>query len=222
MATSDRLRRKADRLWAKTMAHPFLRGLADGSLPLDKFTYFLRQDYLFLIDYSRVLALATAKAPDLDGMNHFAELMHETLRTEMDLHRDYCARFGIAARQLEQTAVAPSTSAYTRHLLTVSHQGSIAEIAAALLPCQWGYSEIGLELARTGDTSRRNQYADWIATYASDEFRLLAEWLRGYLDRLAPRPTRAERSALENAFLTSSRYEYLFWEMGYTKERWPV
>ena len=72
------------------------------------------------------------------------------------------------------------------------------------------------------DTSQQNQYADWIATYASEEFRLLAEWLRGYLDRLAPRPTRAERSALENAFLTSSRYEYLFWEMGYTKERWPV
>ena len=222
MGTSDVLRKQADGVWAKIMAHPFVRGLGDGSLPLDRFAFYLRQDYLFLIEYSRVLAIATAKAPDLDGMTRFANLMHATLTVEMDLHRSYCAEFGISQTRLERTRMAPGTSAYSRYLLSVAYEGSIQEIAAALLPCQWGYSEIGLDLARTGDTSGKNRYAGWISTYASEDFRQLAQWLRGYLDTLAKNPPKAQRKRLEETFLTSCRYEYLFWEMGYNKEDWPV
>ena len=209
-------------MWAKIIAHPFVRGLGDGSLSLDRFTFFLRQDYLFLIDYSRVLAIASAKARDLDGMTRFAELMHATLTVEMELHRNYCAGFGVSTRQLERTRMAPGTSAYARYLLSVAYEGSIEEIAAALLPCLWGYSEIGLDLARTGDTSDKNRYASWIQTYAAEDFCRLSDWLRGYLDTLAKAPSRAQRRRLEELFLASSRYEYLFWEMGYNKERWPV
>ena len=120
MAVSDTLRQRADRVWRRIITHPFVRGLGDGSLPLDRFTFFLRQDYLFLIDYSRVLAIASAKAPDLDGMTRFADLMHATLTSEMALHREYCAGFGISPQQLERTRVAPGTSAYTRYLLSVA------------------------------------------------------------------------------------------------------
>ena len=222
MAVSDTLRQRADRVWRRIITHPFVRGLGDGSLPLDRFTFFLRQDYLFLIDYSRVLAIASAKAPDLDGMRHLAGLMHATLTQEMELHQQYCAGFGISLEALERTQVAPGTSAYTRFLLSVAYEGSITEIAAALLPCEWGYAEIGLELARTGDTSERNRYAQWICTYAAQEFQDEAAWLRGYLDGLARNPSKAQRRRLEELFLTSCRYEYLFWEMAYHKQRWPV
>lgn len=222
MTTSDTLRKKADKVWRRIMAHPFIRELGDGSLPLDKFTFFLRQDYLFLMEYSRVLAIASAKAPDLDGMRRLAGLMHATLTQEMELHRRYCAGFGIGPEALERTRAAPGTSAYARFLVSVSYEGSINEIAAALLPCEWGYAEIGLELARTGDTSERNRYAQWICTYAAGEFQELAGWLRGYLDRRTRDPSKEERRRLENLFLMSSRYEYLFWEMAYKKQGWPV
>ena len=222
MNVSDRLRKKADPVWEKILGHPFVRGLGDGSLPRDKFTFFLRQDYLFLIEYSRVLAIASAKAPDLAGMTRFAELMHATLTVEMELHRSYCAGFGITSEQLERTRIAPATSAYARYLVSIAYEGSVQEIAAALLPCEWGYSEIGRHLAAHGDTSEKNPYASWIETYASEEFCGLGEWLRGYLDAMAKSPSVDQRRRLEQVFLTSSRHEYLFWQMGYNKEQWPV
>jgi len=222
MGLAATLRQRTDGLWQRILAHPFVRGLGDGSLPLDRFTYYLRQDYRFLIDYSRVLAIAAAKATDLEGMTRFAGLAHATLTQEMEMHRRYCASFGLTARDLERTRAGPATAAYAHHLLSVAYQGSAREIAAALLPCQAGYCEIALHLAATGDTSRHNRYAQWIAAYASDDFQAVAQWLARYLDDRSRRLSSAERRRLEEVYQASARHEYLFWEMGYHKERWPL
>ena len=222
MGLSDDLRRHAGPVWDRIFSHPFVAGLGDGTLPLESFKFYLVQDYRFLIDYARVLAVASAKAPDLEGMTRFAGLLHATLAEEMDLHRRYCAGFGIAAAELERAEIAPGTAGYTNYLLSVAYQGTAMEIAAALLPCQWGYYEIGRKLADEGDTSESNPYAEWIRTYASDEFKALSDWLRGYLDELGQETSAAERARLDEVFLMSSRYEYRFWEMGLSRERWPA
>jgi len=138
------IRAKAHPIWDRELKHPFVRGLGDGTLPIDRFRFYLAQDYVFLTEYCRVFALAAAKAPDLQTIGVFTRLLDETLNTEMQLHRDYCQRLGIAKSDLEATAPAPITHAYTRHLLTVAYSGSIADIVAAVLPCQLGYAEIGL------------------------------------------------------------------------------
>lgn len=56
--------------------------MGDGSLSLERFSFYMRQDYLCLIDYYRVLALASAKSPDLASVSHFASLLDETLKSE--------------------------------------------------------------------------------------------------------------------------------------------
>ncbi len=114
---------------------------------MERFRYYMAQDYLFLIDYCRVIALAVAKSPDLESMRRWAALLDETLNSEMELHRSFCADFGISSEELEATAPSPETLAYTGHLMRVANEGSIAEIAVALLPCQWGYDEIGRVIA---------------------------------------------------------------------------
>ena len=222
MGLSNRLRKQSDGIWRKILAHPFVRGLGDGSLTLDRFTFYLRQDYLFLIEYARVLAVAAAKAPDLGGMARFGQLMHATLTEEMELHRLHCAGFGLTASDLEQTRMARATSAYSQFLLATAYGGGVREIAAALLPCQWGYAEIGLHLAATGDTSEANPYAQWIGAYSAPEFQELADWLKGYLDDHTRRISLDERRRLENLYRAGSRHEYLFWDMAYRKESWPV
>jgi thiaminase/transcriptional activator TenA len=225
MATRDSfthaIRAKAQLIWDRELKHPFVRGLADGTLSIDCFRFYLTQDYLFLIEYCRVFALAAAKARDLQTIGLFTRLLDETLNTEMQLHRDYCQRLGIAESDLETTAPAPITHAYTRHLLTVAYSGSIADIVAAVLPCQLGYAEIGTALAREGGGANP-RYAEWIRTYSSQEFIAGAEKLGSLLDDLAAGwPTR-ELAYLETLFLTSSHYEYLFWEMAWTQSSWPV
>ena len=180
------------------------------------------QDYVFLVDYCRVLALAVARADDLETMGRFAGLLHETLNTEMDLHRGFAAKFGITARELEDTHGAPGTQAYTRHLLATAYAGDLADITAAILPCMWDYSDIGRALAAQDTPSPQPLYNDWIQMYAAPEFGALAVWLRDLLDRLAGDETAARRSRLSRLFAESCRYEYLFWDMAYRRETWPV
>ena len=105
--------------------------------------FYLIQDYLFLLDYSRVFAYGVIKAHDEATMAMFSQLVNETLNTEMDLHRGYCEKFGITAAEMEAAPMAPTTHAYTRHLLNVAETGTLVDLVAGVLPCQWGYAEIG-------------------------------------------------------------------------------
>ena len=218
---TDELRRAASPIWEADLKHPFVRGIADGTLPTEKFKFYLIQDYLFLLDYSRVFAHGVIKAHDEATMAMFAELLNETLNTEMDLHRGYCEKFGISAAEMETAPIAPTTHAYTRHILNVAEAGTLAELVAGVLPCQWGYAEIGTTLAEQGG-SPAPLYQEWIDMYASPEFLALGKSLRGLLNGLTAEYSSSERERIKNCFLMSSRYEYLFWEMAYTQEEWKI
>jgi thiaminase (transcriptional activator TenA) len=218
---SLRLRRLADAVWRAQHEHPFVRGIGDGSLDAERFRHWVRQDYRFLVEYCRLFGLAAARAPDLDTLVRFADLLQATARTEMDLHRAYAAELGIAADALEREPMAPTTRAYTDFLVRVAATGDFAELAAALLPCMWGFSEIGQTLAARG-LPGEPRYAKWIRMYADPEFAALARWCRELVDRLAAGADDATRRRMGDAFLTSSRYEYLFWEMAWRLETWPV
>ena len=217
---TENLRRDADDLHRRILAHPFVTGVGDGTLPLERFRFYVRQDYVFLVQYSRVLALAAAKAPDLEVMGRLAGLLHETLSTEMALHRDYCAQFGISEADLEATEPAPTTVAYTSYLLDVAGRGTFGETVCALLPCQWGYCEIGLHLKARGLPEGAPLYAQWIEMYTGAEFQELAGWVRALADRLAEEAGPSERRRMAKAYATAARFEYLFWEMAYHQEAW--
>lgn len=218
---SAHLRRLAESVWQAQREHPFVRGIGDGSLDLERFRHWVRQDYRFLVEYCRLFGLAAARAPDLETLVRFADLLQATARTEMDLHRAYASELGIAPAALEREPMAPTTRAYTDFLVRVAATGDFAELAAALLPCMWGFSEIGQRLAAQG-LPAEPRYAKWVRMYADTEFATLAGWCRELVDRLAAGADDATRRRMEESFLTSSRYEYLFWEMAWRLETWPV
>ncbi len=218
---SQRLREKADAIWEAQHRHPFVRGIGEGTLDLESFKFWVRQDYLFLVEYARVLGLAVAKSPDLDTMTRFAGLLDETLRVEMSLHRSYAAEFGISEHELEQEVMAPATRAYSDFLGRTAALGDFPELVAALTPCMWGFCEIGQRLA-AGPQPADDRYRRWIEMYSAPEFAELAAWCRELLDRLAAGLDSEGRRRLEQAFLTSSRQEYLFWEAAYRWQGWPV
>jgi len=218
---TERLRQQASGIWDAQYRHPFVQGIGDGTLELEKFKFWLRQDYVFLIEYARLLALAAARSPDLKTMIRFGTLLKETVETEMSLHRGYAAEFRISSEELERESPAPTTRAYTDFLLRVAATGDFAELAAALLPCMWAFSEIGQRLAAHSKPSDE-RYAKWIAMYSSSEFAELAEWCRELVDSLAAGLPERELLKMEAAFLTSSRYEWQFWEMAWKMEKWAV
>jgi thiaminase/transcriptional activator TenA len=208
---SDDLRRAAADMWSAQHDHPFVRGIADGTLDPRRFRFYVRQDYVFLIEYGRVLALACAHAPRLDWMERFAELARSTLHEEMELHRTYSESWGISRGELEREPADPTVRAYTDFLLRTASLGEFGELIAALLPCMWGYSELGHGLAARGRPDDE-RYAQWIAAYASEEFAQLAGWCRGVCDVLGDDASPALRRRMQDAFVTSSGHELAFWD----------
>lgn len=128
----------AEPIWERILDHPMVRELGAGTLEEEPFRYWVRQDYVYLIEYCRLFALGAAKAPSVERMTTFADLLHSTLSTEMDLHRSYAARFEIDEADLENTAPSPTTRAYTDFLLRTATLGTFGDLVAALLPCMWG------------------------------------------------------------------------------------
>lgn len=218
---SDSLRAAADAIWHAQHDHPFVRGIGEGTLDLERFKFWVRQDYLFLIEYCRLFALGAARAPDLPTLTRLADLLQATAQTEMDLHRSYAAEFGISAAELEGEEMAPTTRAYTDFLLRTAALGDFAELAAALLPCMWGFSEVGRKLAE-GPRPADARYSAWIDGYASGEFAQLAGWCRQLVDELGGSAPPGVRERMREAFLTSSRYELAFWEMAWQREAWRL
>lgn len=212
MTFSDHLRHVvAADVWQAMHDHPFVRGIGDGSLDPARFRFYMRQDYLFLIEYGRLLAMGCARAPRLDWMERFADLALSTLRTEMDLHRAYAEEWGISRIELEQERPAPVTCAYTDFLLRTAVLGDFAELVAALLPCMWGYSELGQRLRHNG-LPNDPRYARWIEMYAGDEFADLARWCSELCNEVAADAPEELKRRMQEAFFTSSRHELDFWE----------
>lgn len=221
MSLFARLQEAAAPIRERILAHPFVRGLGDGTLPGDQYQYYLKQDYLFLVDYCRVLALASARAADLAVAARFSDLLNQTLNVEMDLHRETCWACGISPEALEDTRPAPTTQAYTNHLRVVAETSDLGAIVAAILPCAHGYWEIATALRARG-LPRVPAYENWIKAYTADEYAAAARWLADLLDRLGEETLPGAEAALRTVFLTSARYEYLFFDMAQRMEEWPV
>ena len=218
MRFTERARRAAAPIWQAVLQHPAVLGIGEGSLPQKRFREFIAQDYLFLVQYARALSLAVAKAEDLPAMRQLSALLHATLHTEMEFHRDFSARAGIAARELEQAEPTPTTLGYTSYLVQVAYTHGLPEIAAALLPCEYGYYEIGRRLKGRGGESP--VYKEWIGVYSSREYAQLARELRALVDDLAAGSGEAPLRLMQRLYLTSCRWELRFWDMVSQGEAW--
>ncbi len=202
------------------LAHPFLRGLTDGTLPRDRFRFYAVQDALYLREFARALSLAAARAPHEAAIVMFNEHAAGALQVERALHESFFQEFGLSEAAVRATPLAPTNLAYTSYLTAVAYAGPIHETVAALLPCYWIYWEVGKTLLQRG--SPDPLYQRWIATYGADEFGSVVEAVLALADQLAePLPT-AARLAMVRHFVTTSRYEWMFWDMGYRCEQWPV
>ncbi len=199
-------------------SHPFLRELQAGTLTMDRFTYFIFQDYLYLLDFAQVLCQAGAKSPNLTILEIFTRHALTVVEEARSLHSGFGRKLGFSKQQLDRIHKGPATEVYTRQLQTVARGGSLAEIVAAVLPCYWIYGEIGKRLYKRRPKNPKI-YRQWIETYASDEFwRPVREQIR-LMDQLGAEAKAAEKKLMQSHFLLSSRCEFLFWDQAYLLER---
>ena len=210
----ERLKQDCAEDWDSYVNHPFVEGMADGSLPEASFKDYLVQDYLFLIQFARAYALAIYKGRSLSEMRGALEGLKAILDVEMDLHVRLCGRWGITPEQLEATPEKSETVAYMRFVLDAGNAGDLLDLYAALAPCMIGYGEIGA--ARKAAATDDNPYAEWINEYASEGYQDLTEATIENLDTLASEMmAEARYPRLKQLFGAATRLEADFWEMGW-------
>jgi len=218
-AFHQQLREDTDAIWQAIYAHPFVQEVGQGTLARPAFLFFIRQDFLYLQDFARVLCLGGAKSDTLDVLAMFAEHAATVVQVERSLHGNFAGQLGLSLDEMEATIAAPVTRAYTRHLLTIAHSGTLAETVAAVLPCYWIYWEVGKHLHQTIPTDPI--YAAWIQAYAHPTFGTHVQQQLTLVDRLAVQVSPLERQRMSEHFTQSCRYEFLFWDQAYRQLTWP-
>ena len=222
MSFTKRLRQLAKPIWDAQFKHPFVVALGKGTLPKRKFQYYILQDALYLEELARIFALGAQKAQDPDTALRFAKLVEETIIVERGLHETYGKQWKLTAADMRNTPLAPTNYAYCRHMRSTAQTGTLAELTVVALPCAWIYCAVGRHLLQKGPPSPKHPYRDWLLLYGSPEFAEVTRWMRALIDKEAKRAGKAEKERMSEAFLTSSRYEWMFWDMAWREEQWPV
>ena len=222
MRFTKHLRKLAKPIWDAQLTHPFVVALGKGTLPQRKFRYYILQDARYLEELARVFALGAQRAQDPQTALRFAKLVEETIVVERGLHETYGKQWKLTASAMRNTPLAPTNYAYCRHMRSIAQTGTLAELTVVALPCAWIYCVVGQRLLRKGKPSSRHPYRDWLALYGSPEFAEVTQWMRALIDKEAKRAGTAEQERMIDAFLTSSRYEWMFWDMAWREEQWPV
>ncbi len=207
-------------IYAEILDHPFLRGLTDGTLPEENFRYYVLQDALYLQEYARALSLAGVRSSDEDTLVMFDEHSAGAITVERSLHKGFLNDLGVTQEEAKATEVSPTTLAYTSFLLKTATLGDYAEVLGAVLPCYWIYERVGKALMERGSPNPR--YQKWIDTYGSEEFGTLVEAVLDLTDRVCEDLNSSQKARVKEAFVTTSRYEWMFWDAAWKLEEWPV
>ena len=214
-SVSTRLHDAAAPVWEACLRHPFVTGIGDGTLDMEKFRYFMLQDYLYLFDYGRVFALGVVKARDPELMRVFAANVDAILGGEMKIHRAYMKRLDITEEQVFSIKPALANLSYTNYMLSVAQTGGPMEIVASILACSWSYAEIGQALAAIPGAAEHPFYGEWIRGYASEEYAATNQALIELMDSLAADAGEEQLAYLTDVFVNCSRYELGFWDMAW-------
>lgn len=205
-------------IYAQTLQHPFLTGLADGTLPRESFEFYLIQDILYLRSFAQALNILAARSPREDWALTLSRHAIDALQEERELHGKILVSYGITPGRIAAAEKAPTTLAYTNHLLASVQLYSFTEGLAAMLPCYWIYLEVGKELVRHG--SKNKDYQRWIDQYAGDAYAVTVRQMLAIVDESARTASPQARQSAHRLFTLSARYEYLFWDMAWRREAW--
>ncbi len=219
MKTTDLLHRDAGPIWSRIMDLPFVQELYTGSLPMEKFSAYILQDYTYLVDAIRNFSLIASRASSALVMKEIVDIAHLEAVSEFRGYEEFLDRLGYTLQEAAATEPLPTNVAYRNFLLSTSALKSTAEGLAAVLPCFWSYHEIAVFHTNLLEQNPNRTYRDWAAVYVSDDYMTLLEKLKDLVDTLADQ---VPYERLKEVFMTASRYEYLYWRSVYDGDAWPV
>ena len=197
--------------WDDYIQHDFVKQLAAGTLASDSFRHYLVQDYLYLIHYTRVMALSVYKSDTLAQMRVGQAGINAMLDMEIGMYLDFCRQWSIPLEQVENAPESAVTIAYSRYILDAAMSGSLAELYAAIAPCLMGYGEIGKRIKEQGFITG-NPYQPWLDVFSSDEFQAITAQNEAQINTLLADASPAQTDKFQRLFNTAARMEVNFWQ----------
>jgi thiaminase/transcriptional activator TenA len=221
MSFARNLLEKAQPYLDAQVQKPFLQGLLNGDLPVDSFEYWLKVDYPYLVNLIKVVSLGVVKADDPHDM--WVMLEHvKAIQREMQDHEAHAERLGLSHADLLSYRMGPLKYSYTRHQLATAYHGTLAEIQAAILPCQWGYDEAARTLVKQKPVGPDHPYKSWFDFHTAEENLEDLEHSLDLLDRHVARSSETQLAKIEEAFLVSLFHETMLWDEYYNKVTWET
>ena len=216
MKFTDQLWESTKEIYDRILKLPFNQELMKGTLRMDRFIFYLKQDSLYLTDYCSVLSMIASKLDSKERILQFLKFAGDCIIVERAMHEKFLSGY----KDEGKTEKSPACFAYTNFLLANAAFRSTEEAVASVLPCFWIYREAGDYIYEHSDPA--NPYKDWIDTYAAVEFREATDIAIEITDEMAVKTDDQTRLKMVDAFKTSARLEYIFWDSGYKKEKWSV
>ena len=205
-----KLKSGCNKEWSEYTDHKFLSDLVSNKLPDKNFKKYLIQDYIFLQQFLKILALSVYKSNSFEEINRSVNFI-KGIDNEIKLHLSYCKKWRIPLTSLSNIKVEKANSAYTDHVLSVGKNGNNLDIFSSLSPCIIGYGEIGFKLSKIRNW-RKSKYSSWIKMYSSEEYQQVAKDNIDYLDILFKKDKNKNLNKLKNNFKKSTILERIFWE----------
>ena len=209
--------------WGASFEHPFVLALADGSLETDRFRFYQMQDARYLEAFADAASLISTRCHRPADKLWFIDAARLAIVVESQLHAGYGARLGYTTADIAALALTPNNRAYQDHMISQAQRGSLVEAVAALTPCPWLYTEMGITLQeRMGTIPEDHPYGDWLRTYADPGFVEYTNALLEHLERFAAAHDEGARDRAKEVFVVSARYEWMFWQQAWERQTWPV
>ncbi|MFI8379396.1 thiaminase II [Leeuwenhoekiella sp. NPDC079379] len=204
-------------IYDRIIKMPFINQLADGSLPLEQFQFYIQQDSIYLENFGRALALIAARCHDVQDILAYTRFAEGAIVVENALHESFFNDFKITKTQ----QISPACHHYIHFLKSTAALDQVEVAMAAVLPCFWIYKEVG-DFIYANQTSKNNPYQKWIDTYAGEEFGLLVEQAIAICDRVAQNCSQSQLDKMHSAFYIASQLEYMFWDSASKLNSWEI
>ena len=217
MKWSENVWQQIETIYGNILKLPFNTELLQGVLSQEKFKFYITQDALYLGEFSRALALIAARSHSIENALQFIQFAERAIVIERTLHENYFKEFNIDTLSVPS----PTCQNYTNYLLAKSSLDQVEVAMAALLPCFWIYKKVGDHIYQQQDNIN-NSYQNWINSYAGEEFGIIVQKAIVLCDEAAAMCSLKQLKAMDQAFIISSRFEWMFWNSAWQLEQWPI
>ena len=214
MKLTERFFAEAEAYWDKAAVKPFIRKMAAGTLKPERWRFYMLQDYIYIKEYIKIIALTIVQADELEEIAYLEKLIGETLNETCRVHIPNMKEIGITREDIRKTEPAAVSLAYVRYMQSEASGGGVLSGLTALLNCSWSYMYIVQQaMKKYHDEVCASTYRSWFEAYACNEYMAANQELIDAVDRISAGIDPAEEDRLCGIFLECCKYEDAFWDM---------